>query len=142
MADETIYEIEESRTRRGLATYFHRLARRLGRGDPVAIDEAQTVTVAVPANPDVEIEVEREDGTTSLEIELAWPTDEGSVDVDASASKATFELFEDRAAEWRWRLVHDNGNIIADGGEGYASKQAARNGLESVKSNARGAPVE
>ena len=57
-------------------------------------------------------------------------------------SRATFEVYEDSGGQWRWRLVHDNGNIIADGGEGYASKQAARNGLESVKSNARGAPVE
>ncbi len=57
-------------------------------------------------------------------------------------SKATFELFEDSAGEHRWRLVHDNGNIIADSGEGYASAQKAREGIESVKENAPGAPVE
>jgi len=57
-------------------------------------------------------------------------------------SKATFEVFRDAQEEWRWRLRHDNGNIIADGGEGYASKQKAREGIESVKANAPGAPIE
>lgn len=57
-------------------------------------------------------------------------------------SKATFELFEDAQDQWRWRLRHDNGNILADSGEGYASKQKAKQGLESVKANAAGAAVE
>lgn len=57
-------------------------------------------------------------------------------------SDATFELYEDRAGEWRWRLVHDNGNIIANGGQGYSSKRRAREGIRSVKRNASGAPVE
>ncbi|MFC7137026.1 HVO_2922 family protein [Halobaculum litoreum] len=56
-------------------------------------------------------------------------------------SKATFEVYRDHADEWRWRLVHDNGNIIADSGEGYASKQKAHEGIESVKTNASDAPV-
>jgi uncharacterized protein YegP (UPF0339 family) len=56
-------------------------------------------------------------------------------------SKATFELFEDSEGKHRWRLVHDNGNIIADSGEGYATAQKARQGLRSVKENAPGADV-
>ena len=56
-------------------------------------------------------------------------------------SKATFEVYEDRESKWRWRLVHDNGNIIADSGEGYASRQKCEQGLESVKRNAPGADV-
>ena len=36
------------------------------------------------------------------------------------ASKAAFELYEDKAGEYRWRLRHRNGNVIADGGQGYA----------------------
>ncbi len=60
---------------------------------------------------------------------------------DAAASKARFEVYEDSAEQYRWRLRHDNGNIIADSGEGYATKQKAENGLESVKSNAPGAYV-
>lgn len=51
-------------------------------------------------------------------------------------SKPQFELYQDRASEWRWRLVVSNGNIIADSGEGYSSKQGAKRGIWSVKSTA------
>ena len=63
-------------------------------------------------------------------------------DADTEASNATFELYRDRADEWRWRLVHDNGNVIADSGEGYTSKSNAKKGIRSVKRNAAGATVE
>ena len=56
-------------------------------------------------------------------------------------SDATFEIYEDEADQYRWRLVHDNGNIIADSGEGYSSRQKAEQGLESVKANAADANV-
>lgn len=56
-------------------------------------------------------------------------------------SKATFELYEGTDGKHRWRLVHDNGNIIADSGEGYATEQKARQGLQSVKENAPDADV-
>ena len=141
MSEETIYEAEETRTRRSLATYFRRLAGRLSRGEPVPADEEQTVTVEMPADPEFEVELEREDGMVSLEIEMEWPTDQAIIDTDAHASKATFDLYEDNAEEWRWRLVHDNGNIIADSSQGYASRQKARQGLESVWKNAPGAHV-
>jgi len=57
-------------------------------------------------------------------------------------SRATFEVYEDQAGEWRWRLVHDNGNIIATGGQGYASKERALGGIESVKENVPDASIE
>ncbi|WP_411966703.1 HVO_2922 family protein [Haloferax sp. YSSS75] len=56
-------------------------------------------------------------------------------------SKAHFELYADAEGEYRWRLVHDNGNILADSGEGYASKQKAKQGIESLKRNAPEAAV-
>lgn len=55
---------------------------------------------------------------------------------------ATFELYEDASGDYRWRLRHENGNIIADSGEGYASKQKAKQGIESVKQNATDAGIE
>jgi uncharacterized protein YegP (UPF0339 family) len=55
---------------------------------------------------------------------------------------ATFELYADNEGKYRWRLVHDNGNVIADGGEGYATRQKARQGIQSVKTNAPDAPIE
>jgi uncharacterized protein len=67
--------------------------------------------------------------------------DEGD-DGGVPESKARFELFVDRAGEWRWRMVHRNGNVIATGAEGYSSKAKARQGLESVRTNAPGAAVD
>ena len=58
------------------------------------------------------------------------------------AANATFEVYEDRAGKWRWRLVHDNGNVLADGGQGYSSKRRAVDGIESVRTNAPEAPIE
>ena len=55
---------------------------------------------------------------------------------------ATFELFQDRVGEYRWRLHHENGQIIADSGEGYTTKDNAINGIESVKENAATAPIK
>ena len=35
--------------------------------------------------------------------------------------RATFEVYEDDGGKWRWRMIHRNGNIIADSAEGYSS---------------------
>ena len=142
MSEETIHEEKRSRSRQAIATYFRRIAEALGRGEPVPAGEEGTVTVEPAAEPDLAVEVERgDDGTVSLAVEMEWPEADGDVDTDAAASKATFELYADAEGKWRWRLVHDNGNIIADGGEGYASKENAEKGLASVKRNAPGAYV-
>jgi uncharacterized protein YegP (UPF0339 family) len=48
---------------------------------------------------------------------------------------ATFELYTDKAGEFRFRLKAGNGeNILAS--EGYKAKASATNGIESVKKNA------
>ena len=60
----------------------------------------------------------------------------------ATERRSTFEVYRDKAGQWRWRLVHWNGNIIADSGEGYTTRASALNGLESVKHNAPGADVD
>lgn len=54
----------------------------------------------------------------------------------------TFEVYQDKADEWRWRLVATNGNIIADSGEGYQSKQGAKRGIESVRNAAPDAKLQ
>ncbi len=50
-------------------------------------------------------------------------------------SDGTFELFEDRGGEWRWRLRHRNGKIIADSGEGYSTRSGLTRALEGVRRN-------
>ncbi len=54
---------------------------------------------------------------------------------------AAFEVYADKRGEFRWRLRHKNGQILADGGEGYSSRQKVRQGLESVRKNAGEAAV-
>lgn len=52
-----------------------------------------------------------------------------------------FQIYKDRAGEFRFRLVSGNGQIIATG-EGYTSKQACENGVAAVKRDASNASVE
>jgi amphi-Trp domain-containing protein len=101
-------------------------------GEPEAVDISD-------AEADTESAAEDE-AAGDVEVVDAEAADE-AIGIEAPASKARFELFEDRASEWRWRLVHNNGNIIADSGEGYSRKATARKGLESVMRNASGAAV-
>jgi uncharacterized protein YegP (UPF0339 family) len=51
-----------------------------------------------------------------------------------------FELYTDAQGKYRFRLKAGNGQIIAVG-EAYESKEAARNGIASVKTNAAEAEV-
>jgi uncharacterized protein YegP (UPF0339 family) len=51
-----------------------------------------------------------------------------------------FELYKDKAGEFRFRLKAGNGETIA-AGEGYKTKASALNGIESVKKNAADAAV-
>ncbi|PSQ05634.1 hypothetical protein BRC92_01955 [Halobacteriales archaeon QS_4_69_31] len=71
-----------------------------------------------------------------VEEEAAEPDTEEVL--EAPESQARFELYEDRAGKYRWRLVHRNGRIMGDSGEGYASRTGAIGGIQSVKRNAEG----
>jgi uncharacterized protein len=52
-----------------------------------------------------------------------------------------FEVYEDKAGKFRFRLKASNGQIVASG-EAYETKAAARKGCESVQKAADGAPIE
>jgi uncharacterized protein YegP (UPF0339 family) len=47
-----------------------------------------------------------------------------------------FELYEDAAKEYRWRLKDADGKILATAGQGYKSKESCKNGIELVKTEA------
>ena len=49
-----------------------------------------------------------------------------------------FELYKDKAGEYRFRLKASNGQTIL-ASEGYKDKSGASNGIESVKKNAASA---
>jgi uncharacterized protein YegP (UPF0339 family) len=56
-------------------------------------------------------------------------------------AKAKFELFMDSAGKYRFRLRATNNQIIA-ASEAYESKDAALNGIKSVRENAPDAMLE
>lgn len=51
-----------------------------------------------------------------------------------------FEMYEDKAGEFRFRLKARNGEIIL-ASEGYKAKASCKNGIESVRKNAPEAEV-
>jgi uncharacterized protein YegP (UPF0339 family) len=55
---------------------------------------------------------------------------------------AKFEIYEDNAGELHWRLVHANGQVMAESGEVFKAKANAIIAVNSVKENAPGAAVE
>ena len=57
-----------------------------------------------------------------------------------TAKHPKFEVYEDKAGEFRFRLKATNGQIIA-ASEGYKAKASCLNGVESVKKNAPEAEV-
>lgn len=52
-----------------------------------------------------------------------------------------FEMYADKAGEFRFRLKAKNGKIIAVS-EGYTTKAACENGIDSVRKNADTAEIE
>ncbi len=58
-----------------------------------------------------------------------------------SLSNPKFELFEDKAGEFRFRLKARNGKIIAVS-DGYSTRAGCINGIESVKNNAAEADIQ
>ena len=55
---------------------------------------------------------------------------------------AKFEIYKDTTGEFRWRLTHTNGQVIANSGEGYKAKANAISSINSVKENAPNATFE
>lgn len=45
-----------------------------------------------------------------------------------------FEVYEDAKGEYRWRLKHRNGNIVADSSEGYKNRADCVNELDRITS--------
>ncbi|WP_122090482.1 HVO_2922 family protein [Halalkalicoccus subterraneus] len=166
MVEDTLFEFESDRSREEIAAYLRALAAEFDTDGPVTFRDGEyALAVTPPASAAFDVEVEREDGDggseLEIELEIEWSENgtESSAervesldpDVgiqftpesdDGEPSQGRFEVYRDRADEWRWRLVHRNGNIIADGGEGYSSKQSAIKGLRSVQHNAPGARIE
>lgn len=65
----------------------------------------------------------------------AAAVEDQTVEGFAKEKHPKFEIYQDKAGEFRFRLKATNGQIIAVS-EGYAAKKSCVNGVESVKKNA------
>lgn len=56
----------------------------------------------------------------------------------------TIRIYEDKAGEYRWRMVAPNGRIVADSAEGYTTHSGAKRAIKRVlallKQGTRGLP--
>ena len=63
-----------------------------------------------------------------------------TADSVVSAVNPKFEIYTDKAGEFRFRLKARNGEIILSS-EGYSAKASCENGIESVRKNAPEAEI-
>jgi len=54
---------------------------------------------------------------------------------------AEFEVYKDKAGEFRWRLQANNNEVVADSNEGYKSKDSCLHGIEVVRQIAASGPI-
>lgn len=55
---------------------------------------------------------------------------------------AQFELYQDLAAQWRWRLRSKNGEVVATSAESYVSIHDCQRGVFTVQHYAATASIE
>jgi large subunit ribosomal protein L21 len=74
---------------------------------------------------------------------IAEPAEAVAADIPAAEEETTvetastqgFEVFEDKAGKWRWRLRASNGELVAVSEEGFASKAGVVKTLDVVRRN-------
>ena len=74
-------------------------------------------------------------GIASVKANCAAEIEDQTVEGYATVKHPKFEVYTDKAGEFRFRLKAKNGEIIAVS-EGYKAKASCLNGIESVKKNA------
>ena len=80
-------------------------------------------------------------GVESVRKNCVGEIEDQTVEGFEAVKHPKFEVYTDKAGEYRFRLKAKNGEIIATS-EGYKAKASCFNGIESVKKNAPDAPVE
>ena len=79
-------------------------------------------------------------GIDSVKRCCAGGIEDQTVEGFEKVTNPKFEVYTDKAGEFRFRLKAANGQIIAVG-EGYKAKKSCLNGIESVKKNAPDAEI-
>ena len=114
------------------------------RGTPGVVGADVDAEPAAAGDPETDSETDPATATMPPEAVPGGPdADEASEpDRDREGRTSRFEVYEDRGGEWRWRLVHWNGNIVADSGEGYTSRSNAKRAARGVMRSAPTASIE
>ena len=79
-------------------------------------------------------------GIDSVKRNAPGGIEDQTVEGYAPVKHPKFEIYLDKAGEYRFRLKARNGEIIGVS-EGYKAKPSCLNGIESVKKNAPEAPI-
>ena len=79
-------------------------------------------------------------GVESVRKNCVGSVEDQTVEGFEKLTHPKFEVYADKAGEFRFRLKARNGEVIAVS-EGYKAKQSCMNGIESVKKNAPDAEV-
>lgn len=79
-------------------------------------------------------------GIESVKTNCVGEIEDQTVEPVVTVKHPKFEMYEDKAGEFRFRLKAKNGEVIAVS-EGYKTKASCENGIESVKNNAPDAEI-
>ena len=100
-----------------------------GNGEIIATSEVYTTEAACMK------------GIASVRRCCVGPVEDQTVEDFQVLKHPKFEVYVDKAGEYRFRLKARNGEIIAVG-EGYKAKASCENGIESVRKNAAEGKIE
>ena len=99
-----------------------------GNGEVIATSEVYTTKAACL------------NGIESVKNNCVGEIEDQTVENFETVKHPKFELYQDKAGEYRFRLKAKNGEVIATS-EGYKTKASCENGIASVKKNAPEAEV-
>lgn len=99
-----------------------------GNGEVIATSEVYTTEAACL------------NGINSVKTNCVGEVEDQTVEGFEKVKHPKFEVFTDKAGEFRFNLKAKNGEIIASS-EGYKTKASCLNGVESVKKNAPEAEI-
>ena len=107
-----------------------------------ALEEAAAKQAADDAALAAKLNVATEAAAPEPKVKAEPKAKAGAQKADVTASPGSakgFEIFEDKAGEWRWRLRASNGELVAVSEQGFSSKSGVVRSLDVVRRNAAAA---
>ena len=80
-------------------------------------------------------------GIASVKKNCVGAVEDQTVENFETVKHPKFEVYQDKAGEYRFRLKATNGEVIAVS-EGYTAKDSCLNGIESIRKNADSEVIE